>query len=139
MKFDENCIFCKIANKTISSNVLYEDDDVMAFLDTNPATYGHALVITKEHYDSFLSCPKEVMHKVMDVAQRIGQALIKELGAKGINIIINCYEAAGQVVKHFHVHVVPRYVAADGLTIEMKGNLKDLNLPAIAKSIKEKL
>ena len=71
--FDENCIFCKIANGFIPSTKLYEDDDVLAFLDVNPTTYGHTLVIPKKHYDTFLSTPKDVMNKVMNVAQRIGQ------------------------------------------------------------------
>ena len=50
MKYDVNCIFCKIVNGDIPCAKLYEDDDVMAFLDVNPVTYGHALVISKDHY-----------------------------------------------------------------------------------------
>jgi len=134
MKFDANCIFCKIADKQIPALVLFEDQDVIAFLDNNPVSYGHCLVITKEHYDTFLSCPKEVMHKVFDVAQRIGQAEIKSLGAKGINILTNCYEAAGQSVKHFHVHVIPRYDAPDGLRLEMN-KYGETNLPVLATKI----
>ena len=99
MKFDSNCIFCKIADGVIPSYKIYEDDDVLAFLDVNPVTYGHTLVISKEHYETALSAPKEIWHKVMDVAQRIGQVQIKQLGAKGVNILTNCYEAAGQTVR----------------------------------------
>lgn len=79
------------------------------------------------------------MHKVMDVAQRIGQVEISMLGAKGVNILTNCYEAAGQSVRHFHVHVIPRYGKEEGISIEMKDNSKGLNLPVIASTIKEKL
>lgn len=118
MKFDPNCIFCKIADGKIPSYKIYEDDDVLAFLDVNPVSYGHTLVISKEHYDSYLSVPKDIMHKVMDVAQRIGQVQVKQLGAKGVNILTNCYDAAGQTVKHFHVHVIPRYESSDGLKLE---------------------
>ncbi len=138
MKYDVNCIFCKIVNGDIPCAKLYEDDDVMAFLDVNPVTYGHALVISKDHYANFLSTPKDVMNKVMNVAQRIGQVQIEQLGAKGINILTNCKEAAGQEVQHFHVHVIPRYTSSDGFKLELK-QLKDVNLPAIAKEIKEKL
>lgn len=56
----------------------------------------------------------------MDVAQRIGQVQIKQLGAKGVNILTNCYEAAGQTVRHFHVHVIPRYESTDGFKLEFK-------------------
>lgn len=134
----ENCIFCKIANHVIPSSVVYEDDDVIAFLDISQTTLGHTLVISKHHYDNFLTTPKDIMNKVMNVAQRIGQALIKNFKAKGVNILSNCYEAAGQTVMHFHVHVIPRYLSADGLTIEMHKNedLDNINLPVLADQIK---
>ena len=133
--FDVNCIFCKIADNVISSYKIYEDDYVLAFLDANPVTYGHTLVIPKSHYDSFLSTPKDIMNRVMNVAQRIGQVQIKALGAKGVNILINCYEAAGQVVKHYHVHVIPRYEAADGFKLEMK-DLKNVNFLQVVEKLK---
>lgn len=133
-------VFCKIVNGDIPCYKLYEDDDVLAFLDISQVTKGHALVIPKKHYDNFLSVPHEIMHKVMDVAQRIGQVDIKILGAKGVNILTNCYEAAGQSVPHFHVHVIPRYNEAEGFCIEMKSSEgENLNLPAIASTIKEEL
>lgn len=137
----ENCIFCKIANHIIPSSTVYEDDDVIAFLDIGQTTLGHTLVIPKKHYDNFLTVPKDVMNKVMNVAQRIGQILIKNFKAKGINILSNCYEAAGQTVMHFHVHVIPRYLSADGLTIEMHKNedLDNINLPVLANQIKDLL
>ena len=138
MKFDANCIFCKIVAGQVPCTKLYEDEDVLAFLDINPVTYGHTLVISKEHYSTFLSTPKGIMNKVMNVAQRIGQVQIEQLGAKGVNILINSYEAAGQVVPHFHVHVIPRYTAKDGFRLEFK-ELKDVNLPKVAEEIKDNL
>ena len=137
----ENCIFCKIAAHIIPSSIVYEDDDVIAFLDISQTTLGHTLVIPKKHYDNFLTVPKSIMNKVMSVAQRIGQILIKNFKAKGINILSNCYEAAGQTVMHFHVHVIPRYLSADGLTIEMHKNedLDNINLPVLANQIKDLL
>ena len=129
-------VFCKIVRGEIPCYKIYEDQDVLAFLDISQVTKGHALVIPKEHYDNFLSVPQEVMHKVMDVAQRIGQVQISMMGAKGVNILTNCYEAAGQSVKHFHVHVIPRYDEADGLKLEMKDSSEGLNLPVIAKSLR---
>lgn len=135
----EKDIFCKIIDGEIPCYKLYEDEDVLAFLDISQVTKGHALVISKKHYDNFLATPQDVMHKVMDVAQRIGQVEISMLGAKGVNILTNCYEAAGQSVRHFHVHVIPRYGKEEGISIEMKDNSKGLNLPVIASTIKEKL
>ena len=132
----EQDIFCKIINGDIPCYKLYEDDDVLAFLDISQVTKGHALVVPKKHYDTFLSCPKELMHKVMDVAQRIGQVEIKLLGAKGVNILSNCYEAAGQTVMHYHVHVIPRYAGKENISIEFKSTTGDLNLPILANQIK---
>lgn len=132
-------VFCKIINGEIPSYKLYEDDDVLAILDISQVTKGHALVISKKHYDNFLCVPQKEMHKVMDVAQKIGQVEIKMLGAKGVNILTNCYEAAGQSVPHFHVHVIPRYGDNEGFVLEMKENKEDLNLFAIAKVIKEEI
>ncbi len=139
MMYMEKDVFCKIVDGEIPCHKLYEDDDVLAFLDISQVTKGHALVISKKHYDNFLTIPQEEMHKVMDVAQRIGQIDIKFLGAKGVNILTNCYEASGQTVKHFHVHVIPRYEGNEGFILEMKQNQEDLNLPSIAKAIKNEL
>ena len=132
-------VFCKIVDGEIPCHKLYEDDDVLAFLDISQVTKGHALVISKKHYDNFLTIPQEEMHKVMDVAQRIGQVAIKFLGAKGVNILSNCYEAAGQTVNHFHVHVIPRYEGTEGFILEMKENSEGLNLPSIAEAINKEL
>jgi histidine triad (HIT) family protein len=135
----KDCIFCKIAEGVIPSHKVYEDDDVLAFLDISQVTPGHTLVISKKHYDNFLTAEKDIMHKVMDVAQRIGQAQISILGAKGVNILTNVNKEAGQSVFHFHVHVIPRYIRDEGFRIEMKENdkLSELSLPAIASEIKK--
>lgn len=135
----EKDVFCKIIDGEIPSYKIYEDQHVLAFLDISQVTKGHILVISKEHYENFLATPQDIMHKVMDVAQRIGQVQVRLMGAKGVNILTNCYEAAGQTVMHFHVHVIPRYDEEDGLVLEMKNNSEGLNLPALAKQIKESL
>ena len=136
---NKDCIFCKIAEGIIPSHKIYEDDDVLAFLDISQVTPGHTLVISKKHYTNFLTAEKDIMHKVMDVAQRIGQAEISILGAKGVNILTNVNKEAGQSVFHFHVHVIPRYIADEGFRIEMKENpnLAELSLPALASEIKK--
>lgn len=138
---EKDCIFCKIIRKEIPSSIVYEDDDVLAFLDISQATKGHTLVVPKKHYKNFLATPSEVSNKVMEVAKRIAMAEIEMLGAKGINILTNVNEAAGQSVMHFHVHVIPRYEASDGfrLTLDDNSNEKDLNLPILASKINQGL
>lgn len=114
---DTTCIFCKIANGTIPSYKVYEDNDVIAFLDVNPASRGHTLVVTKEHFDNMATCPKAILDKVFEVAQTVAQAQIAHLGASGVNVLTNIGKSAGQSVHHFHVHVIPRY-DEDGLKLE---------------------
>lgn len=136
-----SCIFCQIAQGTIPANKIYEDDHVLAFLDIQPATVGHALVITKSHYDHFLSTPKEDMHWLMNVAQRIGQIQISMLNARGVNILTNAFPAAGQTVPHVHIHVIPRYSPDDRLRIEMLPASEKMKheLPLIAEQMVEGL
>jgi histidine triad (HIT) family protein len=136
-----DCVFCKIVRGEIPASKIYEDDDVMAFLDISQVTPGHALVIPKKHHPNYVTTPKWIMHKVMDVAQRVAQADISMLGAKGVNILTNINKEAGQIIMHFHVHVIPRYIADEGFQITMLKNkrLSDLNLPMLATEIKKGL
>ncbi len=135
-----NCVFCKIIRREIPGAIVYEDNDVLAFLDISPTAPGHTLVIPKEHHETFLATPRKLMYNVMDVAQRIGQVQIKTLGAQGVNILINNYPPAGQSVPHFHVHVIPRYGKKDGLKIAMVEHLDGaLNFPAVVEKIKSGL
>jgi histidine triad (HIT) family protein len=124
------CIFCSIVNGEIPSNKVYEDDTVIAFLDVNPTSYGHTLVVPKEHCDSFLDCKDEIRDRVFKVAQQLANKLEKELKCDGINILTNIHEAAGQSVNHFHVHLIPRYKDHDSVTIEFseieKPNFEEL-------------
>lgn len=134
-----DCVFCKIVSGEIPATKIYEDDDVLAFLDISQVTPGHALVVPKKHYDNFVATPKTIMHKVLDVAQRVAQADISMLGAKGVNILTNVNKEAGQSVLHFHVHVIPRYIADEGFQITMLKNkrLAELNLPMLALELKK--
>lgn len=102
-------IFSKIINKEIPAKIIYEDEDVIAFLDIAQNTKGHALVIPKESTDSILTADKDVVTQVNLVAQKIAIDLVEIFDAKGVNILSNANEVAGQTVFHYHVHVIPRY------------------------------
>ncbi|MBQ7243683.1 MAG: HIT family protein [Bacilli bacterium] len=132
-------VFCKIIDGEIPSTRVYEDEDVLAILDISQTTRGHTLVMPKKHCESLLSCPAETLTKVMMIAQRIGQAEVSILGAKGVNILANCGEAAGQSVPHFHVHVIPRYIGGEGgFRLEMTSqDTSMMNLPMLAKEISD--
>lgn len=112
------CIFCSIAKGDIPSHKIYEDETVISFFDINPTSYGHCLVVPKEHCSSFLDCPDHVRNHVFEIAQKIANQLETKLNCDGINILSNIHEAAGQSVEHFHVHLIPRYKDNDTVTIQ---------------------
>lgn len=136
---EESCIFCKITNGTIPCYKVYEDETVLAFLDVNPVSRGHTLVVPKEHFNDMTVCPKDILKHAFEVAQLISQAQIAQLGASGCNVITNIGKSAGQSVRHFHIHVIPRY-DNDGLKLEFPpkqltdGDMKDV-LDSIQKGI----
>jgi histidine triad (HIT) family protein len=106
---DANCVFCKILDGVIPSVKLYEDEDFVIILDIGPATFGHALVIPKNHYANLYEMPDEMLAKVMSLAKVWGEKLVKAFDADGLNLVQNNGLAAGQTVFHYHLHLIPRY------------------------------
>lgn len=93
----------------VSASVVYEDEDVVAFLDIRPLSVGHTLVIPKKHYADIFDIPTDVQAKVYAVTQKIACVVKKETGADGVSVIQQNGKAAGQDIFHLHVHVVPRF------------------------------
>lgn len=106
---NENCIFCKILNGDIPSAKLYEDEEFAIILDVGPASFGHALILPKEHYANVFEMPEELLAKAVSLAKVWGEKLVKGLNADGLNLVQNNGLAAGQTVFHFHLHLIPRY------------------------------
>lgn len=102
----EDCIFCKLKE---AHHVLYRDDKCYVLTDQYPASYGHMLVISNEHYENALAAPDSVVADIFLVARRFGRLALERLGASGVNIDTNIGRSAGQAVMHMHIHVVPRY------------------------------
>ncbi len=106
----ESCVFCKIVSKELSAKVIYEDERCMAILDNNPINPGHTLIIPKEHYKTITDMPRELNEHLAGVAWNIVLKIEKELDPDGINILQNNNIQAGQVVPHYHKHVIPRFI-----------------------------
>jgi histidine triad (HIT) family protein len=106
---DPDCLFCKIVAGDIPSTRVDEDERTVAFMDINPATRGHALVIPREHYRDLHEMPPDDLAATFSAAQRLAARAVDRLGADGINLLNSCGSAAWQTVFHFHVHVIPRY------------------------------
>ena len=108
-----DCIFCKIIAGEIPSYTIYEDDEFKVFLDINPASKGHALIVPKTHYADLYDIDEEVAAKAMKLAKKLAIRMTDVLGCEGFNILQNNHEVAGQTVFHFHMHLIPRYENAD--------------------------
>jgi histidine triad (HIT) family protein len=106
---DPDCLFCKIIAGELPSQKLDEDETTYSFMDINPATRGHALVIPKAHAKNLLEIGPDDLSAVALAAQKLAKRMPERLGADGVNLINACGSAAWQTVFHFHIHVIPRY------------------------------
>ena len=109
MASDPDCLFCKIVAGEVPATRIDEDERTVAFMDINPATRGHALVVPRAHTRDLLSIDADELAAVASAAKRLAARAKERLGADGINLLNSCGSAAWQTVFHFHVHVIPRY------------------------------
>jgi histidine triad (HIT) family protein len=116
MAADPDCLFCKIVAGEIPSARVDEDERTVAFMDINPATRGHLLVVPREHAVDLLEVPDADLEACARTARRLARRVKERLGADGVNLLNSCGPAAWQTVFHFHVHVIPRY-AGDPLRL----------------------
>jgi histidine triad (HIT) family protein len=108
MRTDPACVFCKIVAGTIPCFKLWEDAETLAFMDINPGNPGHALAISKEHWENVAAMPPALLGPVMATAQRVARAIEAALRPDGINLVQANGPGAAQSVFHFHVHILPR-------------------------------
>jgi histidine triad (HIT) family protein len=104
-----SCVFCRIIQRDVPAEVLFENERIISILDINPIHFGHALVLPKRHCQDFLALNDAELADVLKGSQRVAQALVSTLGLEGFNIFSNNGAIAGQSVFHFHMHVTPRY------------------------------
>lgn len=105
---DEECIFCQIVKKKIPSQILFESDTNLAFLDIFPVSKGHTIVVPKNHYNNLEDIPVNELTELYETVKSLSSLIHKKLKIDGYNILQNNFRAAGQVINHFHVHIIPR-------------------------------
>jgi len=103
------CIFCNIINHNAEAEIVFEDDNIVAFLDIQPINFGHTLIVPKKHYDNFLTIPSSELTNITIATQYIAGAVKRSVNADGFNVITNNGGSAGQTVYHFHFHIIPRF------------------------------
>ena len=129
------CIFCRIAAGQAPAAKVLETPRVLAFLDIAPVHYGHTLVIPKEHYENFLDLPDDLWLEIGQISRRVAKALRQVMFARGFNIMMNNFDAAGQVVFHAHLHVIPRFLS-DGLLLFPQGNYLPGDLERVGQQLR---
>ena len=131
------CIFCKITAHEIESKIVYEDDKVMAFLDVNPISAGHTLVIPKIHYENIFDISPDTLERIASIAKKLALTYEKALNVKAVNLLNASGKEAQQSIFHFHLHLIPRK-ANDKLDLWFHGEQNnDADLDKIFKSIKQ--
>lgn len=111
-----NCIFCKIANNEIPAKVIYEDEIVKAYLDINPLAPGHTLIIPKKHFTDLDDIDEEVLNYIMKISRNLKKRIEERLNPDGIKIMQN--NGCLQDVKHYHLHIIPKYNEEKNLSLD---------------------
>ncbi len=133
----EECLFCKIAKGEMPAKKVYEDSDVVAFLDINPANPGHTLVVPKKHAETIADIEDADLEKVIVVAKKIATKLKDNLNTAGLNIVQNNGKLAGQLVSHIHFHVIPRYAGDQVVITYQRAQVDDAKMEEIRKKLSE--
>lgn len=137
-----DCIFCKIINGELPAAKVFENDDVLAFLDISQVTKGHTLVIPKAHKENIYELDSETAAKLFTVVPQISQAIKDEFKPKGMNLLNNNGAFAGQAVFHYHLHLIPRYDDNDGFKANWTTNndqYSSEDLQSIAATIQKNI
>jgi histidine triad (HIT) family protein len=134
----QGCIFCQIVKGRQPAVKVMETAGILAFLDIAPVHYGHTLVIPKDHYENLLDLPDHLWLEMGQVCRRVAMALQQAFYARGFNVGMNNCEAAGQVVAHAHLHVIPRYFS-DGLTFFPQGDYMPGDIDKVGQQLRQAL
>ena len=133
----EDCVFCRIARKEEHASFVYEDKDVVAFLDARPINEGHTLVIPRKHYENIYEIPDEEVANLFKIVKKLAYGISKSEKAEGISIVQNNGEAARQVIFHLHVHIIPRYLGQN--SHGPRGTVEQKELERVAANIRKSL
>jgi diadenosine tetraphosphate (Ap4A) HIT family hydrolase len=131
----QNCVFCRITRKEEHASFVYEDKDVVAFLDSRPVNEGHTLVVPRKHYENIFEVPDEEVANLFKIVKKLAYVVSKSEKADGISLVQNNGIAARQLVFHFHVHIIPRYEGQDSHS--PRGAVEQNELDRVAARIRK--
>lgn len=133
----EDCIFCKIAQGEMESEKIFETENTFSFLDINPRSLGHSLVIPKKHVETLTDLRGDLVGEIFATVKKVENMLKDSLNPDGFTIGINDGEAAGQEVPHLHVNIIPRFEDDDGKPIHaVVNNPPEKEISQVAEKIR---
>ncbi|MFW9822695.1 MAG: HIT family protein [Candidatus Thorarchaeota archaeon] len=136
----EDCIFCKIVKKIIPSKIIFENELTLAFLDISPISKGHTIIIPKNHYSTLEDIPEDELVETFKVVKKIATRIYENLSIDGYNILQNNYPAAGQVINHYHIHIIPRKDGDNKFKLEIPRNQAiDADLDEVLRKLRDQL
>lgn len=135
----QGCTFCKIVQGKLYATKVYEDDEFIVFMDKRPINDGHTLVVPKKHYETIFDMSYEEIGKLFSLATKVAKAIVKATNADGLNIGQNNGRAAGQIIDHVHVHLIPRFFGDSSKGWPERKYVNRESLEEVAKIIREKL
>lgn len=121
------CVFCDIVDGKIPSKKIFENENLIAILDISQTTKGHTLIIPKKHFNNMLETDENILKEMIALSKTLGNKIVKNMNANGLNVLINTNGSAGQTVMHTHMHLIPRYNLNDSIEIKFKENKFDLD------------
>jgi len=129
------CIFCKIIGREIQAEIVFENKEVISFLDIRPVNKGHCLIVPKKHFEHFLELDEKTLSSLVKTCQKVAKAMVQALNAGGFNLILNSDKVAGGEIAHPHFHLIPRF-QGDGVKNLPHKNYEEGEIKEFAKKIR---
>ncbi len=142
MESKEGCIFCDIVKGKIKAWKVYQDKHATAFLDINPRNPGHTVVVTNKHYEDIFDLPKKEAGPLFEAVRKVSKGIVEGTTADGVTLAQSSGSSAGQLIRHIHFHIIPRFANEDPVSIEGILPIKrvsDAEKGKIVKKIKSKI
>jgi histidine triad (HIT) family protein len=139
---DKDCIFCGIVSGKMKSWKIYQNGNATAFLDINPRNPGHTIVVTNKHFETMMDLPENETGPLFNAVRKVSLGIVNGTAADGVSIAQSSGASAGQLVRHIHVHIIPRFGNEDAVSLEgilPVKNITDKEKDEIVKKISSKI
>lgn len=134
---NNNCIFCKIINKKIESKIIFENNLIIVILDAYPIENGHCLILPKKHKKNIIELDEDELKEIAIIQKKIIKLIQKKMKPKGFNVLNNFNKISGQVIDHYHLHIIPKYNEEEGFYFSNKKISNSIKISKILEILKK--